>query len=184
MTRHGLLRGASALLVAAALTGIAPSSTEAQQYEPPRLADGTPDLQGNWSNGTMTPIQRPPGVELILTAEQVAALEDGRQDFIQASRQDSDPDRDAPPVGGALTGDALFDAGGGAVGGYNYFFIDAGDDIAEFNGEPRSSLLVSPANGRMPSVAQEGQRRNAERAAFNAQFGQYDNPENRPLAER
>jgi hypothetical protein len=172
------------IALAGALCTVGITPAEAQTYEPPRLADGTPDLQGNWSNATMTPIQRPPGVELILTPDQVAALEDGRQDFIEASRQDSDPDRDAPPVGGAYTGDALFDAGGGAVGGYNYFFIDAGDDIAEFDGEPRSSLIIEPANGRRPPFAEEGQRRNAERQAFNAQFGEYDNPENRPLAER
>ena len=175
---------AAGVALAVALGSLSPDAAAAQSYEPPRLADGTPDLQGNWSNATMTPIQRPPGVELILTADQVAALEDGRQDFIEASRQDSDPDRDAPPVGGEFTGDALFDAGGGAVGGYNYFFIDAGDAIAVFDGEPRSSLIVEPVDGRRPAFTEEGQRRNAERAAFNAQFGQYDNPENRPLAER
>ena len=41
----------------------------------PRTPDGRPDLQGNWSNATMTPIVRPPGVGPVLTAEQVATLE-------------------------------------------------------------------------------------------------------------
>ena len=44
----------------------------------PRTPDGHPDLQGNWSNATMTPMVRPPGVGPVLTPEQVAALESGR----------------------------------------------------------------------------------------------------------
>ena len=161
------------------------ASAQSGDWVLPRLADGTPNLQGNWSNATMTPIQRPPGLELILTPEQVAALEEGRQDFIEESRQDSDADREAPPVGGAPTGNARFDAGGGGVGQpYNYFFVDAGDAVAFYDGQPRSSLVVEPVDGRRPPLAEEGRRRAEARRAFNAQFGSYDNPENRPLAER
>jgi hypothetical protein len=176
----------SSLLAAAFVVALtAPAAAQSVDWTPPRLADGTPDLQGNWSNATMTPIQRPPGVELILTPDQVAALEEGRQDFIEDSRQDSDPDRGAPPVGGDPTGDALFDAGGGGVGApYNYFFMDAGDAVAIFDGEPRSSLIVEPVDGQRPDLTDEGRRRAEARRVFNAQFGAYDNPENRPLAER
>jgi hypothetical protein len=154
-----LHRRSSTTVLAASLAGLAafavcavPADAQSTDWTPPRLADGTPDLQGNWSNATMTPIQRPPGIELILTVDQVAALEDGRQDFIEEARQDSDPDRGAPPVGGDPTG--------------------------------RSSLIVEPANGRRPDFSEEGQRRAEARRAFWAQFGEYDNPENRPLAER
>jgi hypothetical protein len=150
----------------------------------PRLPDGTPDLQGNWSNATMTPIVRPPGVAEILTSEQVSALEQGRQDFITSDYEDSDPERGAPPVGGELTGDPIFDAATGGTGGYNQFFVDAGDNIAIYDGEPRSSLIVYPEDGRRAAFTPEGERRVAERVAFNRQFNQYDNPENRPLAER
>jgi hypothetical protein len=180
----GLLRGAAALTIALALATVGSSAAEAQSYEPPRLADGTPDLQGNWSNATMTPIVRPPGVGLVLTPDQVESLEQGRQDFIAADYVDSDPDRGAPPVGGELTGDPIFDAATGGTGGYNQFFVDAGDEIAVFNGEPRSSIIVHPEDGRRPAFSALGQERLDARLAFNRQFGQYDNPENRPLAER
>jgi hypothetical protein len=70
------------------------------------------------------------------------------------------------------------------VGGYNYFWVDAGDRVAVFNGEARSSLITNPESGRRPPLTQEAQRRmSAERAAA-PRFGPYDNPENRPMAER
>lgn len=175
------------LPTAVALVLLLASAAGAQQpdgWTVPRTPFGHPDLQGNWSNATMTPIERPPGVGPVLTAEQVAALEGGRQDFIQEALEDSDPDREAPPVGGEYTGNALFDAASGGTGGYNYFFIDAGDHVAIFDGEPRSSLLVDPPDGRRPPFNAEGERRLAAARQLGSQFGAYDNPENRPLGER
>ena len=176
--------GASMLLLALAVPAAAQTSARNAGWTPPRTAHGHPDLQGNWTNATMTPVDRPPGLGPVLTPEQVAMLVEGRQDFIQESLEASDPDRSAPPVGGDPTGDALFDAATGGTGGYNYFFIDAGDDVAYVNGEPRSSLIVDPPNGRLPAFTDEGRRRIAEQRAFAASFGPFDNPENRPLAER
>lgn len=170
----------TALFVAlAALAG--PASA---QSDVPRTPDGKPDLQGNWTNATMTPIVRPNGVGLVLTPEQVTALEEGRQDFIAQDYEISDPDREAPPEGGEFTGNAIFDAATGGTGGYNQFFVDAGDEVAVFDGEYRSSLIVEPANGRPPAYSEAGRERLRERAEWDARFGAYDNPENRPLAER
>ena len=145
----------------------------------PRTPDGRPDLQGNWSNATLTPLERPAGLPLVLSKEQVAALEKVRADTMQKLSQKSDPNRPAPPVGGdGSTGAA------GNVGGYNYFWIDAGDHIAYVNGEFRSSIITDPANGRVPALTAGARTRAQERARRASQFGQYDNPENRPLAER
>jgi len=127
----------------------------------------------------MTPIVRAQGQPLVLRPDQIAAMEGRRQDLIEAEAQPSDPDREAPPVGG----DGSTGAAGG-VGGYNYFFIDAGDRVAWYDGEPRSSLITDPEDGRRPPFTDEGQRRIAERRASARQFGPYDNPENRPLGER
>ena len=173
-------------LVATLVLALLPIAVAAQSSDwvLPRLPDGMPDLQGNWSNATMTPIVRPPGLGKVLTPDQVTALEQGRQDFIAADYEDSDPNRGAPPAGGQLTGDPIFDAATGGTGGYNQFFVDAGDNIAIYNGEPRSSLIVHPEDGRRAAFTDEGRERVAQRVAFNQQFDQYDNPENRPLAER
>ena len=157
---------------------------DASDWRTPITSFGHPDLQGNWTNATLTPIVRPPGVDPVLTQEEVRGLEAGRAEFIEADLADSDPDRSPPPIGGSFTGDARWDAGAGAVGGYNQFYIDAGDNVAIYNGEYRSSLIVDPFDGSRPPLNEEGQRRARDRQQFEAQFGRYDNPENRPLAER
>ncbi len=156
--------------------------TQAPETEPwimPRTPDGHPDLQGNWTNATITPVQRREGQGAVLTPEQVAEIEAGRQNRIDSAAQPSDPDREAPPVGG----DGSTGAAGG-VGGYNYFYIDAGDRVAIFNGEPRSSLVVDPEDGRIPRLTPEAQQARREAAARRREFGEFDNPENRPNGER
>lgn len=144
-----------------------------------RTLDGYPDLQGNWSNATVTPLERPAGQPPVLSKEIVARIEKGVQDRIERLALPSDPDRPAPPQGGdGSTGAA------GNVGGYNNFWIDAGERVAVVNGEYRTSLIVDPPDGKVPALTDAGRQRAAERAARAKQFGEYDHPENRPLAER
>jgi hypothetical protein len=167
----------SAIALATALAS--PLAGQSSDWVVPRTEFGHPDLQGNWSNATITPINRPEGRDRVLTREQVLEIEGARQDHIDAEAAPSDPDREAPPVGG----DGSTGAAGG-VGGYNYFFIDAGDRVAIFNGEPRSSLVTIPEDGRRPGLTEEARARFAAARASRGDFGAYDNPENRPLAER
>jgi hypothetical protein len=151
----------------------------AKPFVGPRLPDGRPDFQGNWSNATMTPLERPPGQPRALSPEQVAQAEKNRERTIETLNKASDPNRPAPPKGGdGSTGAA------GNVGGYNYFWIDAGDRIATVNGERRSSLIVDPPDGRVPPLTAEARARQAEQRRQAQAFREYDNPENRPLAER
>jgi hypothetical protein len=145
----------------------------------PKMPDGTPDLQGNWSNATVTPLERPAGQDAVLSKDVVARIEKGVQDRIERLAQPSDPNRSAPPQGGdGSTGAA------GNVGGYNNFWIDAGERVAVVNGEYRTSLIVDPPDGKVPALTEAGRARQAERLARFRAFGEYDNPENRPLAER
>ncbi|MDE2762292.1 MAG: hypothetical protein OXQ94_14230 [Gemmatimonadota bacterium] len=120
----------------------------------------------------------------VFTREQVAAIESGLTSAREAANADSDPDRGPLPVGGQFTGEPLFDAASGGTGGYNAFFIDSGDRVAVFNGEPRTSLVVDPADGRVPPLGEEGRERFSERRRLARRFGAFDNPENRPLGER
>ncbi|MBL8958327.1 MAG: hypothetical protein JNJ98_00625 [Gemmatimonadetes bacterium] len=158
---------------------LAQAAAPARPWVPSRTSHGHPDLQGNWTNATLTPLERPAGLPLVLSAAQVAMLEKVRTDSIDKLSQKSDPNRTAPPVGGdGSTGAA------GMVGGYNYFWIDAGDHIMVVNGEARGSIITYPANGRVPALTAGARSRQMERARRFAGMGQYDNPENRPLAER
>ena len=181
--RKTTIRAAVALVAVAAVWI---SVARAQDQGPvPRTPDGRPDLQGNWTNGTITPIERPVGFELVLTPEQVAEIEGGRQACIEANSQVSDPDREAPTAGGVSIGcDFVLEAAAGGTGGYNLFYLDRGDQVAVVNGEPRSSLLTQPENGRIPQRTADAQERLGALLAARGQHGEFDNPENRPLAER
>ncbi|MCG8468987.1 MAG: hypothetical protein MJB57_12410 [Gemmatimonadetes bacterium] len=181
--RWGPLVAIAAVATATIFLGVA-RAQGGRDWEMPRTADGQPDLQGNWTNGTITPIERPEGMARALTPEQVEEIEGGRQRFIDSAAAPSDPDRGAPAEGGEFSGNALFDAASGGTGGYNYFWLDQGDRVARVNGEPRSSLITRPENGRIPPRTQAGQTRAGQALQARNQFGEYDNPENRPLAER
>ena len=66
--------GLACLMSVAGMAAVA-LPQQPEQWTVPRTEHGHPDLQGNWTNATMTPVQRPAGVGPVLTAEQVAALE-------------------------------------------------------------------------------------------------------------
>ena len=88
--------------------------------------------------------------------------------------QPSDPDRPPPPPKNTIS----------AVDSYNNVYFERGNRVAVVNGEPRTSLITFPSNGRIPERTPEGQRQFQERQDFRSQFAQYDHPELRPLAER
>ena len=144
---------------------------EAQEWTAPRTEHGHPDIQGRWSNAFVTPVQRPEGQGPTLTWEEVTALEQGAASRLEGSFEPLDPDRPAPPQSDN-------------PGAYDRFYGDSGDRVAIVNGEPRSSFVTRPANGRLPPLTAKGKRRRAEQSAFGRQFGEFDHPELLPLPER
>ena len=56
--------------------------------------------------------------------------------------------------------------------------------MATVNGEPRSSLVTNPPDGRVPSLTPEARQRSEDPQALWNRFGQYDHPELAPLSER
>ena len=171
-----------ALALAATLVLPAPASAQRQSasagWHMPRTEHGHPDLQGNWTNATLTPIERPQGRAAVLTPEQVERIESGQAEIVEQRSAASDPDRPLPPGG-----DNPVCIDGGTTC-YNEVYRDPGDRVAVIDGEARSSLVTEPANGRVPELTPEARQILAEARAFNAQFGEYDHPEVRPLAER
>lgn len=174
----GLLCG---LLAAAATPGVAhPAAAQASaadrgSWEVPRTADGRPDLQGNWTNITLTPFQRREGDPPTYTWEQV--------------RQIEEPEENCPPNPGTVAcgrppSQGSSDEARLSGNEYNEVYWERGTRIAVVNGEPRTSLVTRPANGRIPARTPAAQMALQERGDFRSQFGQYDHPELRPYAER
>src|SRR5882672_2087581 len=100
-----LLVVAATMAAATALMGAqAPSPVAEQRINPakaakagtvPRTVDGRPDLQGNWSNATLTPFERPKelAAKEFFTAQEAAeftrtTLERGNRDRRGATAQE------------------------------------------------------------------------------------------------
>jgi hypothetical protein len=138
----------------------------------PRTADGRPDLSGVWSNASVTNLQRPPGVQkLAVTRNEAEALVKANP-FMRLIEADSGPSD--------LNDDLLAD--GNADRGYNAFWVDPGNFLANVKGEYRTSWIVDPANGQMP-LSEAGRKRVAAIRA-EKQSVLFHGPEALPLPER
>ena len=128
-----------AVVVATGLLGTMQASA---QTDPPRTAWGQPDLQGVWDFRSITPMQRPNDLadQEFLTTEEAAEL-----DQAAVERDVQSWNREARRT-----------EAGGNVGAYNNFWMDRG---LKSVGTRRTSLIVYPPNGRMPSMTPSGQER-------------------------
>lgn len=145
------------------------ANTPRKSWTVPRTPDGHPDLQGIWTNATLTPLERPASLAGKLTVTDAEAKEYENHDV---KTNDID-DPEAPLLVRAGSG-----SGETAVGAYNNLFIDRGSQLARVDGVKRSSLIVDPADGKVPYRAD---RRPPVRAVAG---GAYDDVKKRPLSER
>ncbi|MFZ5719136.1 MAG: hypothetical protein ACOY5Y_06675 [Pseudomonadota bacterium] len=125
----------------------------------PRTPDGRPDLSGNWSNASLTRLERPARFTGPTLSEEEArrlAAADPFKLAAEADSRPSDPNAGAPPAG------AL-----GAA--HSAVFLDAGDSFAKVGGEYRTSWIVDPADGRLP-LTELGRRRAREAAAMSSRM--------------
>jgi hypothetical protein len=156
-----------------------------------RLPDGHPDLQGTYDLATLTPLERTAGTKAVLTPEEAAKLEKDTAAQKDKANEAIKGDRPAPPKGGdGSTGPS------GNVGGYNVFWLDPGSRYTVVDGQIRASIVVDPADGRVPPLTPAARKRMLTalaRPTSDAQEskdpgleppGSYDNPEQRPLGER
>jgi hypothetical protein len=189
--------GAFAALAQTPATPAAQPAAAAAKYDPtkpyppytaPRLKIGQPDLQGTWSNSTLTPMSRRPDVKdkAVYTEDEVRALEQAMVDEIEEGNAPTAADAPAeyvPPKN--LKPE--YAAGGGAVGGYNRFWLDPGNLVMRVNGEPRTSLFTTPNGASPPRKAGAQPAPAPEPPEFvkllgpspTPKGGAYDNPESR-----
>jgi hypothetical protein len=148
------------------LAGQAPPAASAEAssktWTPSRTPDGQPDLQGFWSNVSITPLERPAefaGKEFLTD-----------QELAQNERKAEQP-KSVESLGGTIA---------------HYDFIQFGLDSTQAKHalNRRTSLVVDPPDGRIPPFTPEARKRSTERAAQRKKRGAYDGPETRNLSER
>ena len=129
----------------------------------PRISDRHPDLQGIWTNVTITPLERPAAFadKQFFTPEEAAKYEKDTNQRNDADNRESNADADVNHA-------------------YNQFWWDRGTKVAA---GLRTSLIVDPPNGRIPALTPEAQKRMAGQFAY-AREHSTDGPENRSLQER
>jgi hypothetical protein len=163
--RHSLLAGtvllATIIAFPAAQTSNATTAgsqpSKSTSWKPPRTPDGQPDLQGVWLNNSATPLERPKALEgrSSLTDAEVENLKRN------AERLFKDGNADLP------VGDNLFLA---ALANPEQFRSANGSNRSAAYMVPRefdhrTSLIVDPADGRIPALVPEAQQRRAALAA-------------------
>jgi hypothetical protein len=135
----------------------AKAKAAAKTWTSPRTPDGQPDLQGFWTNSTLTPLERPSE----LAGKQVLT----EQEAVEFQRRVQEQADATPP--GVL---------GRALGGY---WFERGAVVAG----RRSSLIVDPPDGRIPPLTPAAQKLAAARAQERS-LHPADGPEDRSLQER
>ena len=139
-------------------------------WKMPRTPDGHPDLQGVWTNATITPLERPAKLAAKPTISDAEAKAYEKYQLDELNAQDGQSD-----------GPLIAAAGSSGTGGYNVLFVDRGSELARVDGVKRTSLIVDPPDGRVPPMTDAAKQRNADRMR---NFNRFDNVQERPLAER
>ena len=134
--------------VLCATTSLAVAQTRA--YRAPRTPDGQPDLQGFWTNTTYTPLQRPKEV-----TKELYTREEALEILKTAAAQESEQTEP-----GTIP-DVHYD--------FTQFGLDRNQGGLALN--LRTSLIFDPANGQLPPMTEEGQKRNAARAEARKRMG-------------
>jgi hypothetical protein len=184
------LSGAAAGAVA--LAAPAHAQTVQAGFETPRLESGRPDLQGSWSNSTLTPVTRARQLadRLILTEAEAAEIEGENLALIEAGNQATPLDATVEDVSAR----ANCSGNRGTNCNYDAGWTAPGDSVMRVGGEPRSSLLTTP-DGQYPerrrrvdltSETLNASGEGSDEAENNRRGGgnRNDNPEGRSLAER
>ena len=151
------------------VTAIALASSAIGQQKPaaswkaPRTADGQPDLQGIWTNATLTPLERPREFagKPVLTEQEAAAYE---------KRLLTEGDRDR------RDGGAQADIGRA----YNEAWFDRGSKVVATR---RTSLVVDPPDGHIPPLTPEAQAKQTARTDYRRDHIT-DRPQNQALPVR
>lgn len=140
----------------------------AKHWTVPRTADGKPDLQGYWTNVTVTPLERPAN----LSGKEFVSDEDAKNLEISGNRDDARRAAAGGRGGGA--------AGPGGVGDYNALWYDQDKKVLSNH---RTSIVTDPKDGRIPALTPEAQAKMQANREYARQHP-LDGPEDLDTIER
>ncbi|MFT6094310.1 MAG: hypothetical protein ACJA2Q_002214 [Pseudohongiellaceae bacterium] len=137
-----------------------------------------PDLEGIWTNASLTKLSRPDGVEsLIVSAEQALIIAASTPIAgIEGGLDEGDGINNTPSASADDFG----------VRAYNNFWVEPGSNLALIKGEFRTSYIVNPEDGQVPRLSDpryDFNRRNFG-SRYATGFGDARGPEAIPNAER
>ncbi|MBK52244.1 MAG: hypothetical protein CMQ45_07660 [Gammaproteobacteria bacterium] len=117
----------------AAMVVIGPSHTLMAQQR---------DLEGTWTNKSLTGLQRPRGVNQLLVSPEEAFVIAARTPIagLEGGLDEGDGVNNTPEAG----------AGDFGVRAYNNFWVEPGNNLALVKGVYRTSYIIDPPNGRIP----------------------------------
>lgn len=159
----------SGLLLLCAI--LAASPTQAQN-------SARPNLEGIWTNASLTSLNRPEGVNALVVSPEEARVIAAATPIagIEGGLDETDAVNDTPSASADDFG----------VRAYNNFWVDPGSNLALVKGEFRTSYVVDPVSGRVPR--REDPQYDFERKNFGSRYatgvGDARGPEAIPLAER
>ena len=143
-------------------------ATYAEEFTVQKTWFGDPDLQGVWTNASLTTLERPDYFEsLEISDDEAMAARQSSEEFNQTL--------DNPYAQGETP------ESGGDVGGYNVAWMDPGSDFFKLNGKYRSSIITYPESGKLPRRLT---RWAIEGPSIYRMFTRADHPEERSLGER
>ena len=161
-------RVGTALLASVAAASLSAALLYGQSPRPGRTLPTAPpgDLHGTWNYSSLTPLERPAE----FAGRPTMSLEEGAQYERQVIERNNADRRDGPVAADVARA-------------YNEGWYDRGTHVAVVNGLARTSLVVEPADGRVPALTPEAQRRQDLRAQQRRDHPA-DGPEDRSLGER
>lgn len=137
-----------------------------------------PDLEGIYTNASLTSLNRRSGIEPLVVSPEEARIIAATVPIagLEGGLDEGDGVNETPTL-------AADDFGTRA---YNEFWVDPGSNLALVKGEYRTSYVVNPENGRVPRL--ENPQYDFERRSFGSRyatgFGDARGPEAIPNAER
>jgi hypothetical protein len=142
-------------------------------YTAPRLAIGQPDLQGAWTNASITGLTRSGEFNKLVLSDAEAHEATEKNPLTVRQRTDD-------AGNSSLTKSDGRDLNSGR--GYNAFWISPGDSYGNVKGSWRTSWIVDPPNGQIP-ITPEGRKVQQSLTAGSPRGG-LANPEERGVGER